>query len=356
MTATVFTPPSGPRSVIRPGDAGSSLLGAFGERPIARIDTGGALQLLSSKWTLDFWIAAEDRLHTPASDSAVRQGRMGPGPVIRTAVRVPGGDIVQRAWVAPLSQGSGVVVEFENETATPVGLALSVRPFDLEGARSSPQVTLASDRIDLPDATIWLSSEHRDTIPELDAVVIPLPHKATVRIVIAESDASFSPDRPLPSAGDAVRGWEALVTSKTRVTLPDDGMTTLFDRSRGRLSLSTHDLALRVAAIEPDAGDELVALCLGGMERDAVEVVRALLADLWTPPRLKRNADPQPLAAVLDGIAWTIAMYTPTWAEEFLPAAIQIASSIARRDGGPLRDRVHSALARITASTRVNLP
>ncbi len=164
-------------------------------------------------------------------------------------------------------------------------------------------------------------------------------------------DASVgpTPDRPLPSADEAISGWDTLIARDSRVVLPDDRMTALFDQSRGRLSLSTHDLASRISAVEAGAGDELAALCHGGMAREAIEVLRSLLTDLWVPPRRKRNTPAEPQAAVIDGIGWACAMYAPQWAEEFLPAAIQIAQSSAKRGSPAAAARAHSALARISA-------
>lgn len=350
VPALSFTPPEGPRAVLKPADAGTSLLGAFGDVPVAAVDRAGAIQLAAAAWCLDWWIAAEDKLHTPTTVPSVRQARLGAGPVIQTSLRVPGGDIVQRVWAVKQAGGAAVAVEFENTTATPVGLTLTVRPFDLSGARCTPSVQLGTDRLDVDDVTIWLSSEIRDTVPELDAVVVPLPHKAVVRVLIASAEVSWSPDRPLPTASEAQKGWDGLITGGARVVLPDDRMTDLFDQTRGRLALSTHDLVHRVSQLGATAGNELAALCHGGLRNEAVDTLRALLADRWHPPRLKRNESRKSPASILDGLGWALSMYAPGWAAEFLPAATSLAQSVAKRGTEEEIQLAHAGLARISSA------
>jgi len=51
-----------------------------------------------SGWSLDWWIGADDRWHTPSTDAGVRQRLVGDAPVVETAVRIPGGDAVQRVY------------------------------------------------------------------------------------------------------------------------------------------------------------------------------------------------------------------------------------------------------------------
>ena len=305
------------------------------------------MQLLAADWSLDWWIAAEDKLHTPSTVPSVRQARLGAGPVIQTSLRVPGGDIIQRTWAVKQSGGAAVAIEFENTTATPVGLTLAVRPFDLTGVSSSPTVRLGADRVDVDDYTLWLSSEVRDTVPELDAAVVPLPHKAVVRVLLVSPDVTWSADRPLPTAREAQKGWDSLITSGTSVALPEDRLTDLFDQTRGRLALNTHNLLGRIEELHPTAGDELTALCHGGFRNEAIDTLRVLLADRWHPPRLKRNSPRAAAAAVLDGLGWAVSMYAPGWAEEFLPAATALAQTVAKKGTEEQIQQAHAGLARV---------
>lgn len=344
MSLPTFSPPAGPRSTVRAAAGGTTLLGVFGKKPTARVDSGGAVQLLDSNWTLDWWIAADDRIHAPAEEASVRQQRLGAGPVIQTSVRVPGGDVLQRAW----AYEDGIILEFENTTSTPVGLTVTIRPYDLAGRPSGPTVQLTPERIRVGDVDVWLQNRARDTVPELDAAIVPLPHKTTTRIFLGSNRAL--PDRQLPDSAAAVRSWDRLVTDQMRIVLPDDGMTTMFDQSRGRLALATHSLTDRVSDLDSSAGSELAALSLGGFRREAVEVLRSLLADRWHPRSLKRSEDRRSAAELVDGLSWAITLYAPSWAAEFVAGATQLTSSVAKRGSDPQRVHAERGLARLAFS------
>ena len=68
---------------------------------------------------LDWWVAADDRWHTPATEPSCRQYRLLGTPVVETVVGVPGGDVVHRVYA--VADGGGVPVRAsarENATAT----------------------------------------------------------------------------------------------------------------------------------------------------------------------------------------------------------------------------------------------
>ena len=92
----------------------------------------------ATTWELDWWIGADDRWHVPAREAAVRQQLIDGMPVVQTAMRVPGGDAVQRVYGAPAGDvGEVAVVEIANESPAPFVVALVVRgasALDLDGA------------------------------------------------------------------------------------------------------------------------------------------------------------------------------------------------------------------------------
>ena len=83
-------------------------------------------------------MGADDGWHVLADDATTQQWRPGPAPVFETAVRVPGGEVVQRAYGISTPAGSGAtVVDVENASPAPCSLA-----FVLRIARRRGRVTL----------------------------------------------------------------------------------------------------------------------------------------------------------------------------------------------------------------------
>src|SRR5690606_19813207 len=75
-------------------------VGTLGSGPIAWVDPGGVVTDADGRTTLRWWVLAEDRLHVIEDEAAVRQRLVDDGPVVETAVRVPGGDIVGTVFAA----------------------------------------------------------------------------------------------------------------------------------------------------------------------------------------------------------------------------------------------------------------
>lgn len=350
VSAEVIEPPLAPRSILRPADQGRTALGVFGGPVTGWVDQGGAIQLSDRSWCLDWWIRADDRWHFPAREPAVRQRRLGAGPVVQTAVRVPGGDVFHRAWMSHRAGRPVMVLEVENPTSVPVGLALAARQYDLGGRPARVDTEFGSDRFSIDDheaiTTLRCSARIRDTVPEEGAAILPLPHRSTIRAAVATHGGSLG---ALGDSASAVRGWDTLVTSAGRVVLPDDRLTAAFDQSRGRLSLGAYDLAERLAALAPAAGNELAAVALGGFGQQA----RLALTQLIETARLPdgRDGEPSAVAAVLDGLAWAAVLHAPALGEELLASATSLARWVARTvPGGKERSRAEAGLARLAAA------
>lgn len=198
-------------------------VGTIDAAAIADVDGAGWVQLRGAQWSLDWWIGAEDRWHHPAREAAVRQRSLGDAPVLETAMRVPGGDVLHRAYgvraTSPGDRGvmwddSAVLVELENSTAVPVAAALVVRPLTLggDGRLVSVEVDGSVVRIDGRVAAVVsrpvarvahgpvgsvaaalaagedspateVIGSHPDGRLEV-ALVVPLPHTAVVRVLL----------------------------------------------------------------------------------------------------------------------------------------------------------------------------
>jgi hypothetical protein len=74
-----------------------------------------------------WWVGADDRWHIPEHEITIRHSLVGAAPVLRTAMRVPGGDAV--ATVAAMRQGQRdlAVLDVANESPSPFAVAYVLR-------------------------------------------------------------------------------------------------------------------------------------------------------------------------------------------------------------------------------------
>jgi hypothetical protein len=167
----------------------------------ASITPWGAVEPWDDTPALNWFIAADDRWHVPSFEPAVRQQRVQGTAVVETRLRVPNGDVVQRIY-SVADSGGLTIVEVENDSTMPVALAFDRR--DVLTERQVAEVPI--EGIELPP----------------QAFVLPLGHKATIRVAIVHGRQRSG---PLP-AGVAthlqvVRGWLALTERSSRFVLPD---------------------------------------------------------------------------------------------------------------------------------------
>lgn len=160
---------------------------------------------------LDWWVAADDRWHVPREEPSVRQRLLHGAPVVETALRVPGGDLVERVYAVADADGL-TVVEIDN--ASPRPLAVVVSRADLLTAR--PVAVTPIEGIDVPAGS----------------VSFPVAHGSVVRFALAHAGRGSGrlPTR-LPGPDEVARGWVAQTTHDVDLQLPDGGprpsMTTL---------------------------------------------------------------------------------------------------------------------------------
>src|SRR5205085_7083985 len=234
--------------------------------------------------SLDWWVGAGDRWHLPSREMAVRQSRPDAVPVVETAMRIPGGDAVQRVYAVPGSSpeaGGLVVVEVENRSAVPVAVAFAVRPYNAEGLAVVGEIELADTAITVsvdgrpalllprPPAGVAGSTfaagdcVHRVTagqaaagplrVEDADglgqaALVYALPHRGTVRVGMPlaperrsrriaagphrAADLSESDAARWPGPADVARGWQARLRRGLQLDLPDSRLGAAVDANR----------------------------------------------------------------------------------------------------------------------------
>ena len=260
----------------------------------ASVTAWGAIDPWDGSRRLDWYVAAEDRWHVPRAESTVRQRRVDGTAVVETRLRVPNGDVVQRAWSVP-DAGGITVIEVENESPLPVAVAFDRRDVLTE----RPIADVPIEGIELPSG----------------AFVLPLGHRATLRIGIAHDGRTGALPSGLPGADQVAAGWLATTGRASRLVLPD---ATLGDRvTAARCELALGDV--------PTAADDAprFAVALGELVRMGEP------ADPWLPEWVDA------VARLGHGIGWEV--------DAGLDAAARVLTAAGE-------DRARRDLARSTAS------
>jgi hypothetical protein len=202
-------------------DADDTLVGVTGAACRSLVSPCGdvtPLRDIGDDAVLQWFVAAEDRWHLPASEPAIRQRRLEGTPVIETRLRVPEGDAVQRVWSVP-DAGGLTVIEVENASTLPFAVAFS-------GPRvltERPPADVPVRGIDLPDT----------------AIVLPVAHRSSIRVAIPHDPDRFA-TWALPTLAPAmavVRGWETVAHRASRLVLPDKGLGEAVTAARSDLLL-----------------------------------------------------------------------------------------------------------------------
>ena len=209
------------------------------EGPVAAVSAGGTVEPLGSPWRVSWAVGTEDRWHIASEEAAVRARLVDDMPVVATAMRVPGGDVVQRAAAITDGAGRAVVVEFVNESTGPVSVALAVSG-SLSTARVQGSRLLADGRNALEldrtpggaaavsDGDIWEAVRSGPPAGDCEArsrsglaaaaVLVPLAVGVPLRVTVP---VAGSPVEIRPPAQVAA-GWLALVSRAASVALTDE--------------------------------------------------------------------------------------------------------------------------------------
>jgi hypothetical protein len=285
--------------------------GVSGQRWRATITPWGRVDPWDGSPRLDWYVAADDRWHHPATEPTLRQERVSDTAVVRTRLRVPNGDVVHTVYSA--ADGGGfTVIEVQNESTMPIAVAFTRR--DVRSER--PIIDQPIMGIELPEGSC----------------VLPVGHQSRVRIAIAHDGSGAGPlPANLPTADQVVRGWNALVDRAGRMSLPDT------DRS-----------AALVAKVRADRCE----LLLGEMARAEDDPAR-FLVDLEDLVRMGEPVDPWlvELAAAVEYLARSDPKSQRWAADTGLDAAAQVLAKVG--DARALRD-----LAKLMArrGERASLP
>ncbi len=355
--------PLGPRSKERPADAGVTLVGGLDSATPAAVDGAGLVTAAHARWSLDWWIGAADRWYFPSREPAVRQRRVGFGPVIETSVRIPEGDAVQTVYPVVLADGEATVIEVRNDSSVPVALAVAIRPYRADGLsvgaeidvsgtdtilvdgsagvilpRSANQRTVSAiadvaDRLSEAGADEGIDLGDEATASGLEAnaaLIYPLPHGTTLRFVVpSENVGTVAAIDRLPAPTSAAKGWDSVVEASARFDFADEAVTNLANAARARLLLG--DCRPSDPIRPSEYGPILAGLAHGGHDAEARRWLVALAQSFPTS-----IPDPSTAADLLVGLG--LAAATADAAEltdALLEPAAQLAYLVERAKPAP---------------------
>lgn len=387
----------GPRSLERPADAGYVVVaGVDGEGP-AMVDGGGLIEpgaaTGDSGWSLDWWVGADDRWHIPAREPSVRQSRIGHGPIIETAVRVPSGDVTSTAYPALAGRRPVVVVEVMNQSPVPVALAIAVRPYGLDGGDRPDPPDRLSLKLDgevisvggrpgvvLPrrpnEAGVAADGDLFDVVsvggdlgwdgevvgPDVNAVCLfPLPHRTSLRFVVLPETGDDRVDGlsldGLPDAESVARGWSSVIDRAAGFDFADDGVTALAGAARARSVVASADLGRRLVDGQPGAGLILEGLAIGGHRVECRQALAAVAkADLIDLARPESGAGADDSSSIVAGIGLAAELLASVseddgdLIEDLLEAAVHLTTLVERAGDDPATARARLGLAKLAAA------
>ena len=288
-----------------------TLVGALGNPGRARVDARGGVQVVGASWSFGWWIGADDRWRSPAVEPAVRQRTVESTPVVETAMRVPGGDAVQRVYGVG-GPGGVVIVEIENDSPAAFVVACTVEGAHAVAAEGSTVLVDGGPALIGPSPparwTVGLEPLAADTIgsdtgpfPTRQerkgglqvAVLYPLSHRNRLRVALATSGDEPGPvDLALAAdAATASAGWHALLDARMRVVLPDPQVQDAVALARSQVLLDPDPDAGTTAALEDWGHDTEAEWAWRGLSFSARRAARRRTApiDDTTPSGLLRR-------------------------------------------------------------------
>jgi hypothetical protein len=238
-------------------------LGTVGAPGRAVVDRRGRVTPEGAGFSIDWWAGADDRWHTGADAAVVRQSLVDSVPVLLTSMRIPEGELEQRAWAVagPDSGGGVLVVELHNASPVPVAVAFAIGPEGPDGPTAITSIDLDGSDVlvdgrvafvvqkrpsrfavgsaalgDAYDSTVdgsatavWPAGGVRCEAGRASAALIfPLPHTASLRIAIPLGSSAVSMDLArqidvgaLPDSDRVARGWRAQTARAPRFEIPE---------------------------------------------------------------------------------------------------------------------------------------
>ncbi len=395
------TTPS-PRALERPAADGTPdrawlPLGTVDDGVVAHVDPAGMVQLVGRTWSLDWWVGAEDRWHHPSREVPVRQQLLGDAPVVETAMRVPGGDVVHRVLGVRADDsgwsGAAVVVEVENLSSVPVALGLAVRPVVLDGPGRAGEAAVDGPVLSVDGAPVAVVSRaaaravvgadevlaerlaHGDDDPpeaqflgmRAGAVsVVPLPHTSVVRVLLPVSPQATREAGPTagwaaPTAAQVEKGWRVHTDDAVRVGLPEPTASPIVTRTQRLLLVGTTSAASTLLdrhaprPAGPSGAARMLslvdALSRSGLSDPVGPIARGLAeAQRLTGPVKLADGSDASAALVAAGAVLLSGPRAEVWMDELVGPVAKAVDRLAKGKGLDGLDRAHVATALASAA------
>lgn len=323
--STSFIPSDGSRRVNLAHQSWTPV-GNLGRAPLGVVDPAGLVTPGWARWSLDWWIGADDRWHVPPREPSLRQRLVDDMPVVETRVRVPGGDAVHRVYAVP-GEPERLVVEVENDSSVPFAVAFAIRPYDGHGVTEVEHVRIDGETawadgaaVVLPRAPSFAAAGSFDGVDPAAivmrgdastgsdaeawcrlglasaAAVLALPHRASLSVTLpatapATGGAARAAMAPPGGAAAAVRGWRVVGDRGVQISVPDARLEHALAAARRHLLVGyaacppgaarAVAAALRAVGYDPEAGEAAVAAqaaeALGSAELHALPAAAPVL-------------------------------------------------------------------------------
>jgi len=348
-----------------PSADGGHLVGVLGGTGHARVTPWGRVDPGHVSWHLDWWIGADDRWHTPASEAAVRQSLVDGMPVVRTAMRIPAGDAVHQVAALP-DPDELAIIDVTNDSPGAFVLALVIRDaasVEIDGAtvyvdgRPALRPLRAPSRWATGSAdvvqSVVINGDALDGafVPVSDpagraaaALLFPVSHRTTFRCAVALDARGMRGLDPvtLPAPESVARGWRAQLGRGMRVELPEAALQDAIDGARAQVLLEGQVPGAgpeTVAALEDWGFDAEASAAWGGLNRRERKQAGARRGPSdWAGVRDLAAGDPAQLllaarAAIVHETRDGVELF-PAFPEEWRGAALDVREAPTRQ--GPV--------------------
>jgi hypothetical protein len=225
----------------------------------AEVDEHGTVQ--SGSLRLGWRIRSGNDWLVPGRDGPARRSRPVAAPVVHTALRISGGDAVERVYAVGDGERDIVVVEVENASPEAIAVAFVVE---------APGVVAVGDRGATVDGVPALAfARSPGAVEDGNRFVFPVPHRTRARVALtARSGIDV---RALAGVEAVERAWDRVLDRGLRTELPEP-LQSEVDAARVDLLLA------------PPSAAAFAALEMWGLDREAIEMWARL------PMRARRAA------------------------------------------------------------------